>query len=85
MRQVFHDTKQINGFGVREVSCVRLARTYSTTVNYHRLKQQIFAGMEALEGIAQLVTDIRTAFFLDLRHTRCIVQQRVHRIEIERP
>ena len=56
-----------------------------TTVLLYRFKEQVLRGMEALQRIAEFVTHVRTAFFLNRSHPVGIVQQRVHRIEIQRP
>ena len=59
--------------------------SYSTSALLNGFEEQVFGCMEALEGITQFITDVRTAFFFDLRHTSRVMQQGVHRIEIERP
>ena len=85
LREVLDDTKQINRLGVREVCSMRLAGTHSTAFFLNGFKEQVLASMETLEGVTELVAYVRTAFSLQLRHLLRIVQQRFHRIEIQRP
>ena len=49
------------------------------------VEEQVFGSMEALEGVTQLVADVGTAFFLDHLHLLGVVEERVHRVVVQRP
>ena len=83
--EVLDNSEQINGLGMCQVRCMGLACTDGTTFLLYALKQQIFGCVEALQRIAQLVAYVRSAFFLQLSHLRCVVEQRVHRVEVQGP